>query len=93
MLRIHIQHMAFQQINLKINKDNNVSIEYSYFKNISEIDDSFYNTLSFYCSTFNKIIFFPTKFDIYLSKNFFKISESYTLDENLNLWIPFRYDL
>ena len=78
------------KVNLKINKDNNVRIEYSYFKNISEIDDSFYNTFTFYCSTFNKILFFPTKFDIYLSKNFFKISESYTYDENLTYGLSFN---
>ena len=71
------------EVNLKINKHNNIALQYSLFKNISEIDDSFYNTLSFNSSIFNKIIYFPIKLDIFISKNFFKISESYTLDENL----------
>ena len=71
------------EINLKINKHSNIGVQYSLFKNISDIDDSIYNTLSFNSSTFNKIVYFPTRLDIFISKNFFKTSESYTLDENL----------
>ena len=52
-------------------------------KNISQYDNSLYNTLTLICKTYNRIIYFPTKFDVYLSKNFFKISESYRFDENL----------
>ena len=70
------------EINLKINKHSNIGLQYSLFKNISDIDDSFYNTLSFNSSFFNKIIYFPTKLDIFISKIFQNI-ESYTLDENL----------
>ena len=81
------------EINLKINKHSNIGLQYSLFKNISDIDDSFYNTLSFNSSIFNKIIYFPTKLDIFISKNFFKISESYTLDENLVYGFQFRYDV
>ena len=60
------------EINLKINKHSNIGLQYSLFKNISNIDDSFYNTLSFNSSIFNKIIYFPTKLDIFISKNFSK---------------------
>ena len=71
------------KIDIKFNKDNNISLQYSYFKNISDVDNSFYNTLMLKSSTFYKIIFFPTKLDIFFTKNFFRTSDSYDYDENL----------
>ena len=70
-------------LDLKINKHNNFSFHYSFFKNISEVNNSFYNTFMFNSSNFIKIVYFPTKFDIYFSKNFFKASQYYNYDENL----------
>ena len=67
----------------KFNKDNQIHLSYSYFKNISEIDDSFYNSVALNYEMNKKLIFFPTKLEIYLSKNFFKIKESYQNNENL----------
>tara|TARA_Y100001958_G_C20916072_1_gene332263 strand:- start:348 stop:605 length:258 start_codon:yes stop_codon:yes gene_type:complete len=37
----------------------------------------------FSSSNFIKIVYFPTKFDIYFSKNFFKASQYYNYDESL----------
>ena len=68
---------------LKINKNNQIDLAYSYFKNISDIDDSFFNTISFNYLMNKKIIFFPTSLRIYFSKNFFKLKETYFYDENL----------
>ena len=68
---------------LKISKKHQMDLSYSYFKNISDIDNSFFNTLSFNYFLFKKIVFFPTIFEIYLSKNFFKVKELYQYDENL----------
>ena len=68
---------------LKINKNNQIDLAYSYFKNISDIDKSFFNTISFNYLMNKKIIFFPTSLRIYFSKNFFKLKETYFYDENL----------
>jgi hypothetical protein len=70
-------------IKYKIDKKNKIDLAYSYFKNISDIDNSFYNTISINYLMNKKIIFFPTKLRVYFSKNFFKITESYKNDENL----------
>ena len=70
-------------IKYKIDRKNKIDLAYSYFKNISDIDNSFYNTISINYLMNKKIIFFPTKLRVYFSKNFFKITESYKNDENL----------
>lgn len=67
----------------KVNKNNQIDLAYSYFKNISDIDDSFFNTISFNYLMNKKIVFFPTSLIVYFSKNFFKVNEIYLYDENL----------
>ena len=67
----------------KINKNNQFDLAYSYFKNISDIDDSFFNTISFNYLINKKIVFFPTSIRMYFSKNFFKLEEFEQYDENL----------
>tara|TARA_Y100001970_G_scaffold62962_1_gene80524 strand:- start:472 stop:1986 length:1515 start_codon:yes stop_codon:yes gene_type:complete len=70
-------------LKLKINKKHQLDLSYSYFENISDIENSFFNTISFNYLLYKKIIFFPTILELYFSKNFFKLEELYQYDENL----------
>ena len=70
-------------VKFKINKNNQFDLDYSYFKNISNVDNSFFNTVSFNYLMNKKIIFFPTSLRMFFSKNFFKLEEFEQYNENL----------
>tara|TARA_B100000676_G_scaffold36170_1_gene34144 strand:- start:48569 stop:50092 length:1524 start_codon:yes stop_codon:yes gene_type:complete len=70
-------------LKFKVDMNNYFNFSYSYFQDIDNQNDSFFNSISLAYVLNRKIIFFPTSLKVFASKDFFKIAEQFSFDENM----------
>ena len=64
-------------------RSHKLNFEYSYFKSIDhQLDDSFFSTVFFSYMINREFLFFLTELELFVSKDFFKISEKFLFEEN-----------